>query len=259
MLKSLTIAALAAAPFILSAQTWDVGLSANASNYQGDVVKPLLFTLQETNLCAGVFVRRNFDDLFSLRGNALFGRLTGNDANFPEDPSRTLRGFSFRTTLIEFSIQGELGLLRPQNAAGQNRPVIPYLFAGFGYAGVNAAVNFNEPNLGTSQALIREDRKNASQGTVAFPIGLGFRFPIGEKNTLGFEAGFRPTVSDYLDGVSKTGNPNKNDWYIIGGLNLAFNLGKSRDSDGDGVPDNKDKCPYEKGLASDKGCPEGRR
>lgn len=238
----------------LKAQTWDLGIAMNGTNYQGDMVKPMLFKLEETNFSAGVIIRRHFSPRLSLRGNAFIGRITGDDKNYIQDEWRPQRGFSFKTMLLEFSLQAEYNLLKPLNEAGERRFAVPYVFGGVGFVGTDPIVNFNEPNPMVAYLDIWLDQRNVTKTAIAFPVGLGVLFPLGSNSSLGVEFGARPILSDYIDGVSEAGNPNKNDWYLLGSLQFVYHLENRRDSDRDGIPDRKDKCPFIAGTKAQKGC-----
>lgn len=244
-------------PACLGAQSWEFGLSANAANYQGDLVETEIFTVRETSPAFGIFFRRNFNDFFALRLNGNYVRLTGDDVNFA---ARKSRGYTFTSTLLEGSIQLELTPISNVNKAGNPRAIRPYFFGGVGYANSEPTVFFNEtaPENIIKADRIAADKRNTDKGGVVFPLGAGFKFALGEKTTLGAEMGFRPTIGDYIDGVSQAGNPDKDDWYVLGGLNLAFRLGSPKDTDGDGISDKKDKCPDVPGIAESMGCPADR-
>jgi outer membrane protein OmpA-like peptidoglycan-associated protein len=87
--------------------------------------------------------------------------------------------------------------------------------------------------------------------------GVNFDAGIGAKHY------FKPNTAWYLDlgylsGIdSKRGLEDVNDNIIKGTLGLEFDFGKTKDSDMDGVSDQKDKCPdTPTGVAVDaKGCP----
>ncbi len=244
-----------ALPAFLSAQSWEFGLAVNAANYQGDVVKTDLFTLKETNPAFGLFLRRNFNDYFALRLNGNYMRLSGNDANFSD---REIRGYTFKNTVLEGSLQLEVTTMSAINKAGKPRAIRPYFFAGIGYASGDPTVFFNETVNTAYAAAIQKDKANVEKEVVVFPLGAGFKFALSEKVGLGAEIGFRPTLGDYTDGVSEAGNPEKEDWYVLGGLNLAFKIGKPKDTDADGIGDKKDKCPDVPGVAENMGCPADR-
>lgn len=68
-------------PLFAFSQSWELGLSAKAANYQGDLVLPT-FSPKETDYAFGAFIRRNFNEHLGLRLGADLGKLSGDDANF---------------------------------------------------------------------------------------------------------------------------------------------------------------------------------
>ncbi len=238
------------------AQNWEIGLGLHAMNFQGDVVEPQLFTLKETNPNFGIFARRNFsNEHFGLRLGVTLGRLTGDDSNFDDPSWRKQRAFSFKSPLTEIAGMLEWNALTRDKSDGTPRRAIPYFFAGLGAALTNPTVDWNTGQTVVSIDRIAQDQRDVKKSTLAIPLGAGFKFSLG-RGTLGVELGVRPTVSDYLDGISQAANPDLNDWYLIGGVNYAIQIGKkASDSDGDGIPDKKDKCPDLKGVKGNQGCP----
>ena len=84
--------------------------------------------------------------------------------------------------------------------------------------------------------------------------GLGFKFPLSAATSLYLEGG-------YIRGIEPEAYKNRErDDFAKATVGLEFAFGKAKDSDGDGVPDKKDKCPdTPRGVAVDKdGCPLDR-
>ncbi len=103
----------------------------------------------------------------------------------------------------------------------------PYLYAGPGFLADNAdaGVNFN--------------------------AGLGSKFYFSPSAAVYLEAG-------YIHGIETTiANKSVHDNLWKATIGLEINIGKTRDTDKDGVPDKKDKCPNTPtGVAVDQnGCP----
>ncbi|SIT91700.1 Thrombospondin type 3 repeat-containing protein [Pontibacter indicus] len=83
--------------------------------------------------------------------------------------------------------------------------------------------------------------------------GAGLRFRFSDNVSLFIETRAHFTSNDKYDNIES----NINDRFLQHNIGLGFNLGKGKDTDGDGVPDRRDKCPdTPAGVQVDKdGCP----
>jgi outer membrane protein OmpA-like peptidoglycan-associated protein len=231
---------------------WEVGLGLNAMNYQGDLVKPALFTVKETQPSFSLFARKPLQNQLALRVGLTMGKISGKDSNYDD---RAFRGFSFESPLTEVAGMLEYQPLGWEKSDGTMRQMVPYLFGGLGVALTNPDVKWN----GNTSANVTKDKADLTKAALAIPLGAGFKIPVG-KGTLGVEMGLRAAMSDYLDGVSEAGNPDRKDWYVAGGINYAFRFGsgKDMDTDGDGISDKRDKCPNAPGSKANNGCPDDK-
>jgi hypothetical protein len=211
--------------FPVLAQRISTGIFTGVSNYQGDIVKYHLIT-RESNFAFGGFLRYNVTPKLSIKGNVYYGVLSGNDSNFDD---RENRGFSFRTPILEGGVNMEFDLLSRgrYNKKNQYVPIrTPYLFTGIG------AVKYNPTVEGLPQDA--PELKVLKDGGQVFnfmiPFGGGFKFDLSEKLTMGLEIATHVPFTDYLDGVSESGKQNNNDWYVFGGVTMAywFNVKKKR-------------------------------
>ncbi len=105
---------------------------------------------------------------------------------------------------------------------------------------------------------------------LALYYGGGINFRLSERLNMVLEAGIYNPMTDVYDGVDPTTAPawngkndkkgnagDSNDEFLQYSVGFAYNLGKKKDADGDGVADRKDECPNTPaGVAVDeKGCP----
>lgn len=197
------------------------GLFLGMANYQGDFTLNTSPELSESNLAVGLAVRHRLSANYGLRGNLIYGKLTGNDSNFE---IREPRGLTFETTLAELSVVGEwvpFGQNLTDLSLDVGQRMSPYLFLGAGAAYINPQPVFNNGEVPDEKA---EEDLNAdfSKVQLAVPLGLGLRAGINEKMNLSLELGMRKTFTDYLDGVSSAGKQNTNDWYLFGGAMFLY-------------------------------------
>ncbi|MBC7827235.1 MAG: OmpA family protein [Chitinophagaceae bacterium] len=140
---------------------------------------------------------------------------------------------------FDLMLQGNLGILRTgmENTLDVGNPLLnvrykfynetrkfrPYIYAGPGYLYDNMKTGVN------------------------FDLGLGAKHYNSSTGAFYGSAG-------YVSGIEVEGET-ENLWKVT--LGWEFSFGKSKDSDKDGVPDKKDKCPdTPAGVAvDDKGCP----
>jgi len=89
--------------------------------------------------------------------------------------------------------------------------------------------------------------------TAAARGGAGIRFRFTDAVSAFIESNYMIIGQDKIDGFDQ----GDNDRFLMHNVGLGFNLGKAQDTDADGVPDRRDKCPdTPTGVQVDKnGCP----
>ena len=277
-MRKLTVTLFFLLPLLLSAQTypWEFGGGVYITAYQGDLHTPEFnFGRYNPRQAVALHLRRNVSNVFIIRFNALVGQLAGDDSSFDEPAWRKVRDISFTSPLIEFTALGELypfGMFRVMSD-GERRRVAPFLMLGVGAGYTNPKVDWNDENgNGEIDPIAAQFDRAAklNKFNIAMPFGVGLRFALSTRVTLGLEAALRPTFSDYIDGVSRVGNPDETDWYFTGGLTFSYAFGRRQqpiaiasnnnspraDRDRDGIPDISDMCPDKAGPAILSGCPD---
>ena len=233
----------------------EVGLLLGGTSYGGDLVKSSFSFNEEINFGFGILGRYRLNENVSIRGNLLFTKISGDDQNFAdEDLFRAERDISFETPVTELSFLAEYELFgkKRYTDSGFNKTFTPYIFAGLGFSFISPETDYSRSNV---NGVTEDQAEEISNAQLSIPVGIGLKYDLSEKVNLGFELGVRPTFTDYLDGVSLAGNPNKNDGYLFGGFVLSSSLG-SKDTDGDGIADKDDSCPEVPGNTALKGCPD---
>ncbi len=194
------------------------GVMVGIANYQGDLSEKQI-TFSETKPALGFFVRRQFQPKWTMRGNLFVTTITGSDFNYA---TRVHRGLSFKSLVVEggFMVEWDVfGHLRNDRRMRNKFPVTPYFSSGFGFTFFNPKVTgFSTAN----DANMEDDRRSKITFNVMIPIGAGLKYDVSDQYTFGVEFISHLPFTDYLDGVSLSGEPGNNDWYIFGGLTLQY-------------------------------------
>ncbi len=232
-------------PITITAQglsPWEFGGSVLFSSYEGDLHDPNInYTLKNIKPSASIYARRTLGQYFAGRFNVLFGQIAGADESFTEPAWRKIRGASFESTVIEGSVIAEiypLSFFSPGNSPSNEEAVVgrlsggrarwlPYIAIGFGGAYSNPVVDWNDTNGNPEiDPVLAQQDKDAKTKRLHFvlPFGAGLRYRLSDHFSIHVEGLLRPTFSDYLDGFSQAGNPNKNDWFFTAGIGIGYTL-----------------------------------
>ncbi len=218
----LTLAFLCCLPFALfSQQKMEAGLFGGFANYSGDLVQDPI-ALSETKLSYGGFLRYHLNDKVKIRGNFMYAYISGQDANNADEAFK-MRGWSFKSNILEAALVGEyhpLGKSRVGETGIFERHISPYVGLGLGMATFTPKVGVTDPL--DAGLFPEQDEKTIS---ASIPMLVGVRADLSDFFSLGVEVGWRATFNDHLDGVSKNGNNDKNDWYVLAGVTASFFFG----------------------------------
>ena len=193
-----------------------VSFGAGSSNYIGDLVPAAgLFSVaaQTMRWNVGLQYTRHLSRHFSGNIQVSYIRIAGDDNYFSSTgvfEGNYLRNLHFRNDLKELSVST---VYEPMGNAENlsKRPLLsPYLYlgvAGFTHNPVarrDPSLVPGTPSLQAWQDLQPEDIEGAmySLVNISIPFGFGFRYKIGAQMDLGFDFGYRVSLTDYLDDVS---------------------------------------------------------
>lgn len=234
----------------------EIGLFLGASNSSTDVASTAndgqgLF--DNTGFAWGLNYTYNFNSKFGLRLGYKGSKISGGDQNL-EELNIEKRGYTFTSPLHELGLMAQYNILKPKmNEDGSfKKSFIPYVLFGGG-------VSYTKPEPDFTSNPRAERNKNDIDNTkniyLEVPYGVGVKYNVSEKFHVDLE--FRTVVpmTDYLDGISESANPDRNDVYYFLGLNVGMKIGM-KDRDHDGIADDKDSCPDIPGISQFNGCPD---
>jgi OmpA-OmpF porin, OOP family len=245
---------------------YEIGLAAGPNQYFGEMHCSAPYASQ-TGFMIGPFIRRHINDYFSVRPQVLIGKLAGRDFDSPTD-QWFYRGLNFKSKpFVEAAVLGEFYPLKERRFTCDGfmkKTLTPYIFAGVGANYGNPKVTQEKAEFGNPPVIdlnrdLNADRaytsKFGNRISAVFPVGLGFKYNMARRYTIGAEAGYRFSSSDYLDGVSMAGNADRKDGYFLANVLGSYRFG-DKDTDKDNVVDKCDACVNEAGLPKFQGCPD---
>ena len=151
----------------------------------------------------------------------------------------------FKTTFVPISVFGRYNLIKDQNW-------IPYLTAGMGVM----IWNCEDTELNT---------EISSGNNFIANIGGGIEWEISRKVGIDFGVKYQRLFNQNEDmSGESTGSLGRGDIQtgnLSAGFGITLRFGGSKDTDGDGLEDRLDKCPFVPedfdGFEDEDGCPEG--
>ncbi len=197
----------------------EAGIFVGIAQYQGDL-SPTPIAASETNLALGGLYRYLLNSNLAIKGTVTWGKISGNDRN-RESFRPGQREWSMENSIIELAMHSEWNFFGTNRYSGSGLFVPrynPFVSVGLGAAFTNLRLQ-----------MPAEDRSkipepDAISTFLVVPISAGMRFDISPDFLVTAEFGTRATFSDYIDGISYNGNPNKNDWYFFAGISLIYVL-----------------------------------
>lgn len=205
---------------------YSIGFNAGTFIYNGDLSPWRTGSWKTPAFVLGFTGHKILSSHLAARVEFNFGKLRGDEAKYTQPEYRQYRALAFTTRVRELVVAAEYTPLA-------ERRLSPYAFGGIGYAGLKVQRDYSRFNgeyfSATEPTLIENLQKDIDNGvprsTLIFPVGVGLKYRLNPTFSLHGEAAQRITATDYLDGFSQAGNPNKRDSYTKYSIGLRYHIG----------------------------------
>jgi hypothetical protein len=225
-------------PASTHAQVWrmkryEAIVGIGTSNYFGDIggyskgenalgLKDISLSATRPSIYLGA--RYKVYEPLAVKLNLIFGFLSGSDAGGTNDA----RNFEFSAFIFEPSVQVEYSFLKEKGAQSylmmKGKGVTSFRSSISAYVFLGLGGGFFWPQAKENLVNYELDYNNA---TLVIPMGLGLKYGLNSKWSIGFELGGRLTTTDYLDGYTSTISES-NDVYYFAVINLVYKMKTSR-------------------------------
>jgi len=212
---------------------YEFGIMGGSFIYQGDLSPSTLGTYQHLKPAIQLFASKLLDESFALRANISRGRIEGNDAWYASPAWRRVRNFSFNTSITELSANLVWNFYSYQQE-GSVKKLSMYVFGGAGFSLLHVQRDWSHLNIaayGTESSFLKglaADTMHTPPGIIpVLPFGAGMRYQISSELSIAAEVTYRITFTDYLDGFSKSANPDMNDYYYGYSVGLVYSPEKN--------------------------------
>jgi hypothetical protein len=183
---------------VLQAQNLELGLTAGAAGYMGDLNPNHLFKF--SGKAAGGFAKLNLDPYWSLGLHYTYGRVAADDSKSSQADFQQ-RNLKFYTPMHEVSAIVDFNFLEYFAGGGRKR-FTPYVFAGFGGLLFNPKLKVDN-EVRYLRLYRTEDQYFAYKNyALTVPYGAGVKLKLKSNLTLMANIGYRSTFTDYIDDVS---------------------------------------------------------
>ncbi|WP_439882000.1 DUF6089 family protein [Pontibacter sp. MBLB2868] len=202
----------------------EVGAHLSAFVYQGDLTPNPMGSIETIGPGIGVFGKVRLYGPLALKLNIEHGRLSGDDANYANPAWRRERNFSFHTPITEFSGQFVFDLVKFGKYT-RYLNITPYVAGGVGVSYLRIKRDYSQSQLDRTAGLEEDIAKALPSHISVLMAGGGVRYGLTRSIALNAEISYRfASSSDYLDGFSKSGNPNMNDHYYTTSVGVVYSF-----------------------------------
>lgn len=225
-MRKIVLISLFIIPLVSMSQQWkktrkEILFGFGASNLLGDLggadqigthlMKDLEISMTRPVVAGGY--RYKLSPTMAVKGFGGWARLAGNDL-LTAEPARNNRNLSFRTNIITASAQFEYSVIEEKVKSRYSRrskkfPLNIYFFGGFGFFYFNPEAQYYDgkwyklkPLHTEGQGLPGSEAKDYSLVQFCVPMGIGLKYPINRKWSIGLEYSITKTFTDYIDDVS---------------------------------------------------------
>ncbi len=203
----------------------DLGGAPNATSLL--MIKDITFRSTRPSLLLGVRYRVN--PRTSVKTTFTYGYSKTEDYGGSRNESR---GFKSTTQLFEIAGNYEFYLLPEfkvmRSAAMFNRRGMINDYSSLGiYVFTGLAATIYKPTLTIDEPRAGDEYKNNLGLAGAIPVGAGFKIIVSDKWVMGYEIGYRQSLTDFLDGF-KSPWSKRWDGYWISSINLIYRIPTSR-------------------------------
>ncbi|HTF03543.1 MAG TPA: DUF6089 family protein [Bacteroidia bacterium] len=215
-------------PLFVSAQRnkrykWEACFGIGAANFLGDLgganqigtngFRDLEFSLTKPAVSIGARYRKG--RYWGYKAAFSWGTVSGFDY-LTTEKYRHNRNIHFKSNIFEFAAVTEFYFTKERPGhiykykklkGWRHIDVQTYLFAGIGGFWYNPKGSYHgtwlalQP-LGTEGQGVKPGTKKYNRLSVCVPIGLGFKYALDRRWSIGLEMGLRKTFTDYIDDVS---------------------------------------------------------
>ncbi|MFC2175747.1 outer membrane beta-barrel protein [Bacteroidota bacterium] len=162
-------------------------------------------------------IRYKVSQYVSVKTGLSVGELSADD-KYTQEPWRNNRNLRFRSPIVEWATQVEVSWMREtigsrykiRRVRGRGRKgsnIYVYGFAGVALLYMNPMGQYNgkwyslKPLHTEGQGFV-PSRKEYSNWQFTIPFGVGIKYAIDKKSSIGLEYGLRKTFTDYIDDTS---------------------------------------------------------
>jgi OOP family OmpA-OmpF porin len=204
----------------VNAYNWEGGLLLGTAHYTGDLTPELMPNLKDIRPSVGIIGRVPLGYKTAFRSGFIFSRVVGEGSN---SPLTSLKGYNFQSDIFEMSLLLEFEPFAQDKFYSDSKGNLnldkllsPYIFAGGAFSIVRVDSDFSQVQDVNNEPSIREDLRQSPTRTIpVIPIGAGIKLDLSVDLGIALEASGRFTFSDYIDGVSQSANPLRDDSYLM--------------------------------------------